>query len=58
VPFAGHSTDGLEGAECLDALWVKFIEDGSADRLDTSCVAKIRRLAFVLGAAAPGSSAR
>jgi pimeloyl-ACP methyl ester carboxylesterase len=49
VPYAGHSTDGLEGVECLDTLWVKLIEAGSADRLDTSCVAKIRRPAFVLG---------
>jgi len=48
VPYAGHSTDGLEGTECLDALWVKLVEDGSADRLDTSCVAKIRRPAFPL----------
>jgi TAP-like protein len=48
VPGAGHSLDGFKGQECIDALWVKTIEDGSVDRLDTSCVAKMERPAFVL----------
>ncbi len=48
IPDAGHGTDGFKGQECIDALYVKTVEDGSVDRLDTSCVAKMERPAFVL----------
>lgn len=49
VPDAGHGRDGMKGSEeCISALWSKTIEDGSVDRLDTSCVAKMERPAFAL----------
>jgi pimeloyl-ACP methyl ester carboxylesterase len=53
VPGGGHGLDGLKGQECIDALWIKTIEDGSVDRLDTSCVAKMERPAFVLSLEKP-----
>jgi pimeloyl-ACP methyl ester carboxylesterase len=53
VPGAGHNLDGFKGQECIDALWVKTIEDGSVDRLDTSCVAKMERPAFALSLGDP-----
>ncbi|HEY4592742.1 MAG TPA: alpha/beta hydrolase, partial [Thermoanaerobaculia bacterium] len=53
VPGAGHNLDGLTGQECVNTLWIKTIEDGSVDRLDTSCVAKMERPAFVLSLGDP-----
>jgi pimeloyl-ACP methyl ester carboxylesterase len=53
VPGAGHNLDGLTGQECVNTLWIKTIEDGSVDRLDTSCVAKMERPAFVLNLGDP-----
>jgi pimeloyl-ACP methyl ester carboxylesterase len=53
VPGAGHNLDGLRGRECVDRLWVKTIEDGSVDRLDTACVARIERLPFATSPPAP-----
>ncbi len=46
VPEGGHSFDGLEGAECLDELVAEFIERGTVQGLDTSCVGRIRRGPF------------
>jgi pimeloyl-ACP methyl ester carboxylesterase len=48
IPDAGHGTDGFKGQECIDALYMKTVEDGAVDRLDTSCVAKMERPPFVL----------
>lgn len=53
VPGGGHGLDGLKGQECVDALWMKTIEDGSVDRLDTSCVARMERPPFVLSLGDP-----
>jgi pimeloyl-ACP methyl ester carboxylesterase len=53
IPDAGHGTNGFKGQECINALQVKTIEDGSVDRLDTSCVAKMERPAFVLSLGDP-----
>jgi pimeloyl-ACP methyl ester carboxylesterase len=39
----------VDGAECLDALVARFIAAGSADGLDASCVAAIKRPPFVIG---------
>jgi pimeloyl-ACP methyl ester carboxylesterase len=39
----------VDGAECLDALVTAFIAAGSADALDASCVAAIKRPPFVIG---------
>jgi pimeloyl-ACP methyl ester carboxylesterase len=53
VPEAGHGWNGLKGLECIAGLYVKTIEDGAVDRLDTSCMAKIERPAFVLSLGNP-----
>lgn len=53
VPGGGHGLDGLTGQECINTLWIKTIEDGSVDRLDTSCVAKMKRPAFALSLGDP-----
>jgi pimeloyl-ACP methyl ester carboxylesterase len=51
IPDAGHGTGGFKGQDCITGLYVKLVEDGSVDRLDASCVAKMERPAFVLGTA-------
>ncbi|HEV2851831.1 MAG TPA: alpha/beta fold hydrolase [Thermoanaerobaculia bacterium] len=48
IPDGGHGMEGMKGQECVYGLWVKTIEDGSVDRLDASCVAKVERPAFTL----------
>jgi hypothetical protein len=49
IPDAGHGYAGIEGAgECVSGLNVRFIESGTVKGLDTSCVARTRRMAFVL----------
>lgn len=48
VPDAGHISEDLTNQDCMLGLWVKTIEDGSVDRLDTSCLAKMERPPFVL----------
>lgn len=53
VPFAAHSYFGLEGAECVDALLVRFIRQGSVQGLDTSCVRQMRRRPFVIDVPEP-----
>ena len=53
VPGGGHGLDGLTGEECINTLWIKTVEDGSVDRLDTSCVAKMKRPAFALSLGDP-----
>lgn len=53
VPGGGHGLNGLTGQECINGLWIKTLEDGSVDRLDTSCVAKMKRPAFALSLGDP-----
>ncbi len=53
VPGAGHGRNGFKGQECITALQIKTVEDGSVDRLDTSCVAKMERPAFALSLGDP-----
>jgi pimeloyl-ACP methyl ester carboxylesterase len=49
IPDAGHGYGGIEGAfECIGDLEVRFIETGTAKGLDTSCLERTRRPAFVL----------
>jgi pimeloyl-ACP methyl ester carboxylesterase len=45
---AGHGTAGFKGQECIEGLYVKLVEDGSAEHLDTSCLAKMERPPFAL----------
>ena len=53
IADAAHSTRGMEGTECLTDLMVGFIETGSAEKLDTSCITRIRRPEFVLSDGEP-----
>jgi hypothetical protein len=53
IPDAGHGLNGFKGQECINGLYMKTIEDGSVDRLDTSCVARMERPAFVLSLGDP-----
>ncbi|HST63009.1 MAG TPA: alpha/beta hydrolase, partial [Longimicrobium sp.] len=47
VPGAGHGFGGMEGAECVESLMVRFAVQRSARGLDTGCVQRMRRPAFV-----------
>lgn len=58
IPDAGHGRNGFKGQECITALQIKTIEDGSVDRLDTSCVAKMERPAFALSLGDPEVAVR
>jgi len=48
IADGGHDIQGLQGVECADALIARFIEAGSAEGLDTSCLAGMRRPPFAL----------
>jgi len=58
IPDAGHGLNGFKGQECINGLYVKTVEDGSVDRLDTSCVARMERPAFVLSLGDPEVAVR
>ncbi len=47
VPKAGHDTEGMENAECVDRLIVQLVKSGTTKGLDTSCAATIKRRAFL-----------
>jgi pimeloyl-ACP methyl ester carboxylesterase len=53
IADAAHSTRGLEGTECLTELMVSFIEAGAAEKLDVSCISRIRRQDFFLNEGEP-----
>jgi len=53
VPGGSHSLDGLEGAECVDAIFAAFVAAGRAEGLDTGCVRRIRPAPFALRDARP-----
>jgi pimeloyl-ACP methyl ester carboxylesterase len=48
IADGAHSMDGMQGADCLLRLITRFIEAGSVEGLDTSCIAGIRRPEFAL----------
>jgi pimeloyl-ACP methyl ester carboxylesterase len=48
VPDGGHGFDGMKGQECEPQMISAFIIAGSAESLDTSCVARMQRPDFVL----------
>lgn len=48
IPLLGHFPDGLSNMECYDDLIARFFEAGSAEHLDTSCVAKMLPPPFAL----------
>lgn len=51
VPEGHHGSGGLSHAECEHGIVARFFERGSADGLDTSCVAAMARPPFVTDAA-------
>jgi len=48
VPSGGHALYGLNGLDCVDGLKRAFVERGTVEGLDTSCVRGITRAGFVL----------
>jgi pimeloyl-ACP methyl ester carboxylesterase len=48
VPSGGHGFGGLSGIDCISNLIVDFINQGTAKKLNVSCVKGIRRRGFVL----------
>ncbi|HYN19711.1 MAG TPA: alpha/beta fold hydrolase, partial [Thermoanaerobaculia bacterium] len=50
IPDAGHSTDGMQGDGCSYGIVAAFIQAGTAEGLDTSCIARMRRPDFELPA--------
>ena len=47
IPEAHHGEGGLSNGDCSARLQQQFVERGSADGLDTSCVATMKRPKFV-----------
>jgi pimeloyl-ACP methyl ester carboxylesterase len=48
IPDGSHYNDEMQGSDCVNGLIAAFIEAGSAEGLDTSCVARVRRPDFEL----------
>jgi len=48
VPHGGHGFNGLKGTDCVGNLMSSFIERGTTEGLDTSCVNSIVRNGFML----------
>jgi pimeloyl-ACP methyl ester carboxylesterase len=46
IPHGAHGSSGLIGAECIPGLIAAFVEQGSVQSLDTSCVSQVRRPPF------------
>ena len=49
VPGSGHIFDGMTGIEtCLDPLMIAFLDHGAPEKLDVSCVARMKAPAYIL----------
>jgi pimeloyl-ACP methyl ester carboxylesterase len=48
VADGSHDNTGMQGEACLSGLIAAFIEAGTAEKLDTSCVSRLRRPDFEL----------
>lgn len=48
VPRGHHGFDGLTNPECVDGFLSRFLEQGTAEGLDPSCVTTMQRPPFVL----------
>lgn len=48
VPDGSHFLEGMRGGECVHGLIAAFLEAGTAEGLDTSCLARMRRPDFEL----------
>jgi pimeloyl-ACP methyl ester carboxylesterase len=53
IADGAHSTDGMQGNDCLFGLLAAFIEAGAAEGLDTSCIAGMKRPDFALSLGDP-----
>lgn len=51
IPDGHHGSGGLSHPECLDQIKAAFLERGTSNGLDTSCVASMKRPPFVVDAA-------
>lgn len=56
VPHGGHGFGGLDGLDCVQNLIAEFVNRGTTNGLDTSCVQNIRRRGFLLKFAEPKQS--
>jgi pimeloyl-ACP methyl ester carboxylesterase len=48
VPDGSHYVEGMQGTDCVHGLTAAFLDAGTAEKLDTSCLARMRRLDFEL----------
>ncbi len=48
IPDGSHYLDGMQGGDCVHGLVAAFVEAGTAEGLDTACVARMRRPDFEL----------
>jgi pimeloyl-ACP methyl ester carboxylesterase len=48
VPGGHHAFDSLTNQECLDGIMARFLEQGSVEGLDVTCVETMERPPFVL----------
>ena len=46
VADGAHGFEGMKGADCLDGLVTQLVEKGSAEALDTACLAAVERPPF------------
>jgi pimeloyl-ACP methyl ester carboxylesterase len=53
IPDGAHGNGGMKGRDCEDDLMVRFIEAGTTERFDTSCVARMERPPFALSLGDP-----
>jgi pimeloyl-ACP methyl ester carboxylesterase len=47
IPDGGHLLTGLSHPECMDEIESSFIEHGTVEDLDTSCLRSLHRFPFV-----------
>ncbi|HEX5714867.1 MAG TPA: alpha/beta hydrolase [Thermoanaerobaculia bacterium] len=48
VPDGSHYLEGMQGDDCVHGLVAAFVEAGTAEKIDTSCLARMRRPDFEL----------
>jgi hypothetical protein len=48
VPDGSHYLEGMRGTDCVDGLIAAFLDAGTAEKLDTACVARMQRPDFEL----------
>ncbi|MEA2559915.1 MAG: hypothetical protein QOH06_1419 [Acidobacteriota bacterium] len=48
IPDGSHYLEGMKGGDCVHTLIASFIEAGAVEKLDTSCIARMRRPDFEL----------